>query len=42
MADKIDKSLTQSPRGNVKVPGEEEIREEVVEAAEEVEHPKAR
>ena len=37
MADKIDKSLTQGPRGNVKVPGEEEIREEVVEAAEEVE-----
>ena len=37
MADKIDKSLTQGPRGNVTVPGEEEIREEVVEAAEEVE-----
>ena len=37
MADKIDKSLTQGPRGSVTIPGEEEITEEVVQAAEEVE-----
>ena len=29
MADKIDKSLTQGPRGSVQVPGEEEISEAV-------------
>ena len=32
MADKIDKSLTQGPRGSVKLPGEEEVQS----AAEEV------
>ena len=37
MADKIDKSLTQGPRGSVTIPGDEEITEEVVQAAEEVE-----
>ena len=37
MADKIDKSLTQGPRGSVTIPREEEITEEVVQAAEEVE-----
>ena len=29
MADKIDKSLTQGPRGSVSIPGEEEISESV-------------
>ena len=29
MADKIDKSLTQGPRGSVQIPGEEEITEAV-------------
>ena len=29
MADKIDKSLTQGPRGSVSIPGEEEITEAV-------------
>ena len=33
MADKIDKSLTQGPRGSVTVPGEEEIQETVEEVA---------
>ena len=36
MADKIDKSLTQSPRGSVELPSEEDIQETVVEAQEEV------
>ena len=27
MADKIDKSLTQGPRGSVSIPGDEEITE---------------
>ena len=30
MADKIDKSLTQGPRGSVTVPGEEQIQEDVI------------
>ena len=29
MADKIDKSLTQGPRGSVNIPGQEEIQEAV-------------
>ena len=29
MADKINKSLTQGPRGSVNIPGEEEITEAV-------------
>ena len=33
MADKIDKSLTQGPRGSVTVPGEEKIQETVEEVA---------
>jgi hypothetical protein len=33
MADKIDKSLTQGPRGSVTVPGEEQIQETVEEVA---------
>ena len=36
MADKIDKSLTQSPRGSIELPSEEDIQETVVEAQEEV------
>ena len=36
MADKIDKSLTQSPRGSIDLPSEEDIQETVVEAQEEV------
>jgi len=36
MADKIDKSLTQSPRGSVELPSAEEIKETVVEAQEEI------
>jgi len=36
MADKIDKSLTQSPRGSVELPSEEDIQETVVEAQEEI------
>ncbi len=39
MADKIDKSLTQSPRGSVELPSEEEVKETVVEAQEEVMQP---
>ena len=33
MADKIDKSLTQGPRGSVTLPGEEEIQEAVEEVS---------
>ena len=36
MADKIDKSLTQSPRGSIELPSEEDIQETVVEAQEEI------
>ena len=36
MADKIDKSLTQSPRGSIELPSEEEVKETVVEAQEEI------
>ena len=32
MADKIDKSLTQGPRGSVTIPGEEELTEKIQEA----------
>ncbi len=38
MADKIDKSLTQGPRGSVTVPGEEQIQESVEEVAVEEQH----
>ena len=31
MADKIDKALTQGPRATVNIPGEEQIKEQVVE-----------
>ena len=31
MADKIDKSLTQGPRGSVTIPGEEELTEKIQE-----------
>ena len=33
MADKTDKSLTQGPRGSVKLPGEEEVQSAVEEVA---------
>jgi len=33
MADKIDKSLTQGPRGSVTIPGEEELTEKIQEVA---------
>jgi len=33
MADKIDKSLTQGPRGSVRLPGEEEVQSAVEEVA---------
>jgi len=36
MADKIDKSLTQSPRGSIEIPSQEDIQETVVEAQEEL------
>ena len=39
MADKIDKSLTQGPRGSVTVPGEEQIQETVEEVAVEEQQP---
>ena len=31
MADKVDKSLTQGPRGSAIIPGEEQIQEAIVE-----------
>jgi hypothetical protein len=31
MADKVDKSLTQGPRGSAIIPGEEQIKEAIVE-----------
>ena len=31
MADKVDKSLTQGPRGSAIIPGEEQIHEAIVE-----------
>ena len=33
MADKIDKSLTQGPRGSITLPSDEEVRETVEEVA---------
>jgi len=35
MADKIDKSLAQGPRGSAIIPGEEQIKEEVIQVTEE-------
>ena len=35
MADKIDKALTQEPRKELNIPGQEEIQEQIVEAVEE-------
>ncbi len=37
MADKVDKSLTQSPRGSIELPSQEEVQEAVVETQEAVE-----